>query len=446
MKRAVLRGLRAAGLGLRSPAGATGGGDTGGGWRAEADRRIRGHRMGEFAVTVHAPDGSRLAGAAVSARLRRHRFGFGTCVTPLLLAADEDGRRYREHVLDHFNMVVCENAMKWSAVERERGVERWEQADALLAFADREGLAMRGHCLFWGTRDAVRAQPWLDRLGAADLRAAVARRLRAAVERYRGRVVAWDVENELLDGGFYARRLGRDIVPWMFRAAREIDPAVPLFTNEYGILGSEAKLDRYRALIETLRAAGAPVGGIGIQEHAAQRFAPAGRRLGAPPALAPPEVWRRLDRLAAHGLPIHVTEVSSPTADEGRRADSLDTLFRVAFAHPAVEAILLWGFWAGAHWRGRHAALVDEDWEQLPAGARLADLLRREWSTSIEARADAGGVVRFRGFHGRYEVTADLAGGRGSAWIDLGPDHATAEARLARALASRTGGSGSASA
>ena len=31
------------------------------------------------------------------------------------------------------------------------------------------------------------------------------------------------------------------------------------------------------------------------------------------------------------------------------------------YGHPAVEGILMWGFWAGAHWRGADAALVDLD-------------------------------------------------------------------------------------
>lgn len=413
------------------------GGDAGD-WRAEADRRIDRIRRGDIAVTLRGADGALLADAPVSLRLVRHRFGFGTCVNTRLLREDADGERYRAVVLRHCNTLVCENEMKWYAVEKERGVLRWEEGDRMLAFAQRHGLSMRGHCLFWDKLKFVRFQPWVEGLGDAELRAAVESRLRGAVSRYAGRLSAWDVNNELLDGGFYGGRLGADVQAWMFREAQRIDPATPLFVNEYGILDSDEKLARYEALIDGLRAAGAPVGGIGIQEHAAERFVPDAaaaaadadkpERQGRGP-LIPSEVWARLDRLGRFRLPIHLTEISSKTADDLRRADTLEMLLRVAFAHERVDAVLLWGFWAKAHWLGRDAALYDADWKPLPAAERLAHLLEVEWTTTVEARTDAQGVVRFRGFHGDYEASAH-AGTRLAGRFRHEPGRDAAEIRL----------------
>ena len=40
----------------------------------------------------------------------------------------------------------------------------------------------------------------------------------------------------------------------------------------------------------------------------------------------------------------------------------------------------MWGFWAGAHWRGEHAAIVNYDWSLNEAGRRYEKLLN-EWTT-----------------------------------------------------------------
>jgi hypothetical protein len=104
-------------------------------------------------------------------------------------------------------------------------------------------------------------------------------------------------------------------------------------------------------------------------------------------------------------LPIHFTEVSARSADEGRRANALEDFYRTAFSHPAVEAIVLWGFWERAHWIGRDAALVAADWSMLPAGKRIfEDLLAREWMTDVTGITDADGMIRFRGFFGTYRI------------------------------------------
>lgn len=408
-------------------------------WRTESDRRIETHRKGDFTLTVRGQDGQPLAGVPVSLRLVRHRFMFGGAVTPLLFGDSRDADRYRAAVHDHFDTLVCENEMKWYHIEKERGQRRFASGDALLAYAERHGMRMRGHCLFWGRLKFVRFQPWVEALPAPELRAAMEDHLAATVPRWRGRLAAWDVNNEMLDGAFYAERLGEDIDAWMFRRAHELDPATPMFVNEFGILDSDEKTARYLALIERLRAAGAPVGGIGIQEHAAERFVPdtaaaaadadQPERQGRGP-LIPDEVWGRLDRFAATGLPIHLTEISSRTASDERRADTLEMLFRVGFAHPGVEAILLWGFWSQQHWLGRDAALYDKAWRPLPAAERLRHLVRVEWTTTVEAVTDAAGTVRFRGFHGRYRVAAAPAGAAVAGELELGPDRPAGAVQL----------------
>jgi hypothetical protein len=70
----------------------------------------------------------------------------------------------------------------------------------------------------------------------------------------------------------------------------------------------------------------------------------------------------------------------------------------------------MWGFWAGSHWRGSNAAIVNLNWTLNAAGQRYQSLLA-EWTTATSGASDAGGVFDFRGFHGSYDITLTPPGG-----------------------------------
>ena len=55
---------------------------------------------------------------------------------------------------------------------------------------------------------------------------------------------------------------------------------------------------------------------------------------------------RHLDSLATVGVPIWATELSVDVDDENTRADYYERALRVLYGHPAVEGIMLWGFWS----------------------------------------------------------------------------------------------------
>jgi endo-1,4-beta-xylanase len=102
--------------------------------------------------------------------------------------------------------------------------------------------------------------------------------------------------------------------------------------------------------------------------------------------------------------------VKSP--DAARRAATLEIFLRTAFAHPAVEQFLVWGFWGGAHWLGWEASLVGEDFALAPPMQVIADL-RRLWTTRVEAVTDAAGRFTLAGYTGTYRISA---AGRMGSW------------------------------
>ena len=367
-------------------------------WRTEADARIREIRRRPAQVRVVDGQGKPLAGVAVEVRQTRKAFPFGAAVSPTLLRNDQ----YGEFFKSHFNWAVFNNESKWYSNERVQGKEDYAAADAMFQWCKDNGIPVRGHCIFW---EPEKWQPrWMLSLDAAQVKAAVERRMDSAVNHFRGKFVHWDVDNEMLNGTFFSDRLGKDIHVWMHKRARELDPDVKLFTNEFNVLSvdkdfNEVQTDEYVAQVRRLRERGAPIDGVGIQGHVWRED-----------ILAHPEVIKhRLDKVAAIGLPIWISEFDVADADEQSNADKLELVYRTAYSHPAVEGIVAWVFWAGASWRGPNAAWARRDWTLTEAGKRY-EAMMSEWSTTTSGTTDSSGVFAFGAYPGDYAVTLTPSG------------------------------------
>ncbi len=352
------------------------------------EARIRAHRMGTLIVET-TPD------AEVEITQLAHQFHFGTALNSKLLdsAKVEPSTReaYVRLVCENFNAAVFENALKWPVVEPERGQLNWAGADCIASFSQQNGLALRGHCLFWANEKRV--PRWVRSLSDGELRRAIVKRIHGVLTRYEGIILEYDVNNEMLHHDYFQKRLGARIRGTMFRLAHQINPGAVLYLNDYNIL-SGACLVQYEAQIADLLSRKVPVGGIGCQAHFR----------GSTPA--PISVMWHLDRLGRFGLPIKITEFDIDTDDEAQRAHDLEDFFRVCFAHPAVEGIMLWGFWEGAHWRPR-AALWKRDFTPTPAAEAYRNLVFKEWWTNWQGTADAKGRAVAPVFYGKHRIEVD---------------------------------------
>ena len=366
-------------------------------WRAAAADRIARYRKGDIVVVAHDDAGKPIPGAAVHARMKRHAFGFGTAVAgDVIQGTDTNGQNYRDAIKKLFNKVVTENALKWPTFE---GSGR-AQADYMLPWFAANGINLaRGHNIIWPAAQYlpvdVQAMLKATPVDAAQLRARVNKHIADMMAYTKGKVTEWDVLNEAYTNRDLQAVLGDAEMASWFRQARAADPAVKLYINDYNILEAGGydlqHIDGYALIIQNLLAAGAPVDGIGLQSHFDSNLT------------APSRVLELLDRFAAFGKDLQVTEFDVSVADEQVQADYTRDFLTMCFSHPAVKGFMMWGFWEGAHWKPV-AAMIRRDWSTKPNYAVWNDLLYNQWWTDASGTTGSDGVWRTRGFLGDYDI------------------------------------------
>ena len=361
-------------------------------WRVAAERRIEEIRKAGLVVVAVSPEGAPIEGAEVRARLVKHAFGWGTAVAAeRLLGRSEDSERYREFIRRNFNMAVLENDLKWGPWEENRG-----RALSALAWLHENGIRrIRGHNLIWpGWQWIPRDVRSLENNPEA-LRRRILERIADAASATRGLVVHWDVINEPVANRDIMNILGDEEMAVWFRAAKQADPEAVLFINEYSILSANGadlrKQNAYFRMIQYLKDLRAPVEGIGMQGHFGEPTPPA-------------RMLEILDRFARLGLPIAITEYDFATEDEELQAQFTRDLMIVAFSHPAVSDFLMWGFWAGSHWKPA-GAMIRRDWSEKPMYRVWRELIYERWWTDEKGVTAEHGATYVRGFKGEYEIT-----------------------------------------
>lgn len=179
-------------------------------------------------------------------------------------------------ILEQFNSLTPENAMKMGPIHPQENTYNWKDADAIVDFAQTHHMRVRGHNLCWHTQ----APDWIfhDKDGKLVSKEVLLSRLKAhintVVGRYKGKIYAWDVVNEavsdsndrLLRNSLWYQICGEDFIFKAFEYAHEADPNAVLFYNDYGT-ESPGKRERVYRLLKELLDAGIPVNAVGLQAH-----------------------------------------------------------------------------------------------------------------------------------------------------------------------------------
>lgn len=360
----------------------------------QIEKRIAEIRMGDLVVHTK-------PGANVKIEQVQHEFLFGAAICNELApshpdAISETNRKKFLQVLDeNFNYAVHENAIKWYENEKVQGEVDYTVADEIWDMCSDLNIPMRGHCVYWAKDEFM--NDWLIPLNNPDLRKAIVERGTDLTTHFKGRINEFDLNNEMLHGDFFRRKLGFGVINEMAWIVKAANPDAKLYLNDYGVLDMGFNSGPYIKQIKNLLDNGVPIDGIGCQGHLSMRTT----------MTTPSEkVQKNLDKLAEFGLPIKITECLFAYADEQVQVDELNRLFPIYFAHPNIEAIVMWGFWAGSHWQP-HCAMWKEDWTPRPQAEAYRELLFNKWWTQVDEKADKKGAVKTRAFYGDYKITSN---------------------------------------
>ena len=261
-------------------------------------------------------------------------FPIGVAVSPLALKTDE-----AQLILQQFNSITPENAMKMGPIHPKENEYNWSGADSIAAFAKRNNLKLRGHTLCWHNQ----ASDWFfkDAEGNPVTREVLLQRLKdhitTVVKRYKDVIYAWDVVNEVISDNpdeyfrnseFY-KICGEDFVVKAFQYAHEADPDALLFYNDYNEI-NPVKREKIFKLVKGLKEAGVPIHGIGLQGHWAVNE-PSASQLDS-----------TLGRFAELGLKLQITELDISVYPKEhnareRRNEDYDTVFSAEKENKQLE-------------------------------------------------------------------------------------------------------------
>lgn len=282
-----------------------------------------------------------------------------------------------------WNQLTPENEGKWEQVGLSPDTAKWDwtKITKLYNYAKANKMQFKFHTLIWG-----RQQPkWISDLAPDEQLKQITYWIKEVGRRFPDTEMV-DVVNEALGkhwppdgrketvnyinalGG--TGKTGYDWVIKSFELARKYMPKSKLILNDYSILNSDSSTLAYLEIINVLHERKL-IDGIGIQAHRFEITNPTPQKLKA-----------NLDRLAATGLPIYLSEVDlGPRKDNGVANDAgqlelYKQIFPLFWEHPAVAGITFWGYVEGKMWL-KNCHLVRSDGTWRPAMIWMADYLAK---------------------------------------------------------------------
>ena len=290
----------------------------------------------------------------------------------------------------NFNSITAENDMKVGMMQPKEGVWNFGAADSIANFCRQNGIKLRGHNLCWHSQFAE----WMfkDKKGKPVKKEVFYERLRkhihTVVNRYKDIIYAWDVVNEAMaDDGpqmFWPKAspyrqsqlfklCGDEFIAKAFEFAREADPDVLLFYNDYSCV-DPGKRERIYNMVKKMLDAGVPIDGIGMQGHY-NIYTPDEKELD--------KTITRFSELVKH---IHITELDLRTnAESGGQLifargeakpqapyiatlqeDQYTRIFRVFRKHKdVIDNVTFWNLGDKDSWLGQnnHPLPFDENYK-----------------------------------------------------------------------------------
>jgi endo-1,4-beta-xylanase len=260
---------------------------------------------------------------------------------------------FQRLIAEQYDLVVSENSMKFGPLSPKPGEYNWADADALVDFAEKQKMKVRGHNFVWHAQ----LPSWFKETATKDnAKKIMVDHINTVAGHFKGKIQAWDVVNEAINVGDgmpdglrkspWYELVGPEYLDIAYRTARQADPKAKLTYNEYGIEDDSEDNAKKRAatlaLLKRFKNSGTPIDALGIQSHI---HAGTGETYG--------KGMRELITGAQElGLEVYLTEFDvnddgvaddDPTARDRAVAAVYKDYLDIALEGKAVKAVLTWG-------------------------------------------------------------------------------------------------------
>jgi GH35 family endo-1,4-beta-xylanase len=344
--------------------------------------------------------------ATVHAKLVLNHFAFGASINKWSFDTLQKGiagvtQNYGDAFIRYFDVATPENEFKWSYVQGDsvKGPPNWTDADFLLEFCRENNIDVRAHNLFWvEKRDWIPKWTWT--LSQTAFKAALQERINDAMTRLKGKVIQWDIVNEIIHGYggqtpsitmFDTMSGDPNIFSWILDEARKIDKTTPFVINDYNLIPG----DQSQIFINKCKPLVGKFDVIGDEGHFGNNI------------FNRSTIDSKAQKLA-DGLgnkKIWCTEVDW-SFDASQSSAKMEEIMRTCFANKNIEGLILWTWAKRKMWVPMTNVLVDSLLVETPTGKKYREV-RSEWKTDTTGKADGSGQFSFIGYQGRYQIISD---------------------------------------
>ena len=273
----------------------------------------------------------------------------------------------------YWNQITAENECKWASIEGTRGQYNFSGCKAAYNWAKQNGGYFKFHALLWGSQ----YPSWLEGLSVEDTKTAIMNWF-DAVQKNIPDPDMIDVVNEAIRTGnnqYHSNYPNTKIIQAMggdnngdytfivnaFKEARKRWPNAVLIYNDYNTV--QWNKDQGIQLIQTIKKAGAPVDGYGLQAHDMQKQGGAANGTGAGGSCLDlstlksviEEIWNKTQ------TPMFISEYDIFTDNDNEQKACYEQQISYFMENEHIAGITIWGYIYGATWNDGTSGIIRDE-------------------------------------------------------------------------------------